>query len=218
MIFSRYIDVFHCLLSSCSKNLFHSLRRNQRDVSLFPSLFLNFFRLPFTLPSEFLPLATDARIFAIFLQAPPIPFTNKLHHRFPFRFPLPPPYLPLYFHPPYTPSIFTTSADRWSVNRTPFHPTSRHIPPSFPFRFNFRRAPLLQTFPAIIRVHFVVPSVTRLYARTSKLFPVFISIALFRIVLPSFFLSFPLYVRISPPPSPSPLPSPYLLPFIVDPW
>lgn len=106
------------------------------------------------------------------------PFTNKLHHRFPFRFPLPPPYLPLYFHPPYTPSIFTTSADRWSVNRTPFHPTSRHIPPSFPFRFNFRRALLFQPFPAIIRVHFVVPSVTRLYARTSKLFPVFISIAL----------------------------------------
>lgn len=56
------------------------------------------------------------------------PFTNKLHHRFPFRFPLPPPYLPLYFHPPYTPSIFTTSADRWSVNRTPFHPATS-LPP-----------------------------------------------------------------------------------------
>lgn len=40
-------------------------------------------------------------------------------------------YLPFYPRilpsPTYTPSIFTTSADRWSVNRTPSHPTASPV-------------------------------------------------------------------------------------------
>lgn len=97
---------FHCLLSSCSKNLFHSLRRNQRNISLFPSL-LNFFRLPFTSLPNFFPCNRCQDIFAIFLQAPPIRlFTNKPHHRFPFHFPLPiSPFLPSYSPLPYLHSL-----------------------------------------------------------------------------------------------------------------
>lgn len=146
------------------------------------------------------------------------PFTNKLHHRFPFRFPLPPPYLPLYFHPPYTPSIFTTSADRWSVNRTPFHPATS-LPPFlsvliFDVHHCYKRFP-----PSFESTSSFPPSRDSMPAhRNFSCFYFYRIAALFRIVLSSFFLSFPLYVRISPPPSPSPLPSPYLLPFIVDPW
>lgn len=79
-----YLEIYRRLsIVSCRvAGKIYSLRRNERNISLFPSL-LNFFRLPFTFLPNFFPCNRCQDIYYFLTSA------NNPHHRFPSRFPLP---------------------------------------------------------------------------------------------------------------------------------